>query len=92
MHVGVEVDAVLKPCGVRGDPPRDVCCVVALFAVVQRGFLVLFFSRIAEALPADLAGGAARTVAGVAVGVVLLVADDVRGCVEFERCGAEVVV
>lgn len=69
-----------------------MCCVVALFAVVQRGFLVLLLAGVAVAFPADLAGGAARTVAGVAVGVVLLVADDVRGVVEFERCRAKVVV
>ena len=82
MYVGVEVDAVLKPCGVGRDPPRNMRGVVALFAVIERGFLVLLLAGVAVAFPADLAGGAARAVAGVAVGVVFLVADDVRSDAE----------
>ena len=66
--------------------------VVALLAVVQRGFLVLLLAGVAVALPAHFARVPARSVACVAVGVVLLVADDVRRPVQLQRCGAEVVV
>ena len=60
--------------------------------VVKAAFFVLLLAGVAVALLAHLAGVAACAVAGVAVGVVLLVADDVRGVVQLQRCGAEVVV
>ena len=44
--------------------------VVALLAVVKAAFLVLLLAGVAVAFPADLAGGAARSVAGVVVAVV----------------------
>ena len=80
------------PMGSAAVPAAQPAGVIAGPVVVEAAFLVLLLAGVAVAFPAHFACAAAGAVAGVAVGVVFLIADDVRGCVQFQRCGAEVIV
>ena len=92
MHVHVHVQPVADADRVDRSSAAQPAGVIAGPVIVKAAFLVLLLAGVAVAFLADFARVPARSVAGVAVGVVFLVADDVRGCVEFERRGAKMVV
>ena len=84
MHVHVHVQPVADAYGVGGGPAAQPAGVIAGPVVVEAAFLVLFFSCISVPLLVDFARAASGAVAGVAVGVVFLVANYIRGVVQLQ--------